>query len=294
MKKNKKYFYVIISLISILLISLVTYFSFSNKNKDVQKIELKLENNKAKWDLFLNYDYVDMLLNLVYKDSKEKEKYIQEQKSLDTNKSLNNLKDYLAYSNGVVANYSYDGAESGQKEKEPLLRKENSKKLDEFLKNNWLWTLFNLDKFEYVLFDISDQFINQRDQASINSQKDSLNYNAFRKIKSNEMQQVVLEQKNNDYYVLYLLSTDWNIFTIDINKKNEKWEVDINSYIHIHPDFYKNLYDPFLHFDLKQYVKGEILHLKNAKDQTHTKYNEQFGGKPLRLALINVDIHTDR
>lgn len=72
MKKNKKYLYVIISLISILLIGLVTYFSFSNKNKDVQKIELKLENNKAKWDLFLNYDYVDMLLNLVYKTQKKR------------------------------------------------------------------------------------------------------------------------------------------------------------------------------------------------------------------------------
>ncbi|WP_434336250.1 aromatic motif membrane protein [Mycoplasma capricolum] len=287
MKKYKKYIYIFISLITALLTSLVTYFLFSNKKESVNKIELKLEDKKAKWDLFLNYDYVDMLLNLVYKDQKEKQDYIEQQKSISTNRALAELKDYLSYANGVVANYSYD--DLFDKNNEPILRKENSKKLDDFFKNNWLWTLFNIDKFQYVLFDISDQFINQRDQASINSQKDSLNYNAFKKIESNHMQQVVLEQKDKDNYKMYLLSTDWNILTIDINKKEEKFIVEINTYIHIHPDFYKNLFDPFLHFDLKKYVKGEILHLKSAKDQTHTKYNEQFGGKPLRLVMINID-----
>ncbi|AJK51821.1 hypothetical protein FOY66_04145 [Mycoplasma capricolum subsp. capripneumoniae] len=287
MKKYKKYIYIFISLITVLLTSLAAYFLFFNKKESVNKIELKLEDKKAKWDLFLNYDYVDMLLNLVYKDQKEKQDYIEQQKSISTNKALTELKDYLSYANGVVANYSYD--DLFDKNNEPILRKENSKKLDDFFKNNWLWTLFNIDKFEYVLFDISDQFINQRDQASINSQKDSLNYNAFKKIKSNHMQQVVLEQKDKDNYKMYLLSTDWNILTIDINKKEEKFIVEINTYIHIYSDFYKNLFDPFLHFDLKKYVKGEMLHLKSAKDQTHTKYNEQFGGKPLRLVMINID-----
>ncbi|WP_347938312.1 aromatic motif membrane protein [Mycoplasma feriruminatoris] len=288
MKKNRKYIYIFISLVLSSLIGLVSYFSFSNKNNNIEKIELKLQDDNKKWDLFLNYDYVDMLLNLVYKDPKEKQTYIEQQKSIDSSKTLNELKDYLSYANGVVANYSYDDNHLG-KDAEPLLRKNNSKKLDEFFEKNWLWTFYNLDKFEYVLFDISDQFINQRDQASINSQKDSLNYNAFRKIKSNKMQQVVLEQKSDNNYKLYLLSTDWNILTIDITKTNEKTTVDISTYIHIHPDFYKNLFDPFLHFDLRQYVKGEILHLKSAKDQTHTKYDEKFGGKPLRLVLINVD-----
>ncbi|ADR24179.1 conserved domain protein [Mycoplasma leachii PG50] len=125
MKKCKKYIYIFISLITVLLTSLVTYFLFSSKKESVNKIELKLEDKKAKWDLFLNYDYVDMLLNLVYKDQKEKQDYIEQQKSISTNKALTELKDYLSYANGVVANYSYD--DLFDKNNEPILRKENSK-----------------------------------------------------------------------------------------------------------------------------------------------------------------------
>lgn len=132
MKKNRKYIYIFISLVLSSLIGLISYFSFSNKNNNIEKIELKLQDDNKKWDLFLNYDYVDMLLNLVYKDPKEKQTYIEQQKSIDSSKTLNELKNYLSYANGVVANYSYD--DLANKENEPLLRKNNSKKLDEFLK----------------------------------------------------------------------------------------------------------------------------------------------------------------
>ncbi len=68
-------------------------------------------------------------------------------------------------------------------------------KLDEAYKKNWLWFLFNINRFVFVLYGVSDQFKAVHEKANIDAQKSSVDLGAFHKPKTNDVAKFVFGKK---------------------------------------------------------------------------------------------------
>ncbi|WP_444704824.1 aromatic motif membrane protein [Mycoplasma sp. 332] len=260
----------------------------NNKSK-LSPIAVNDEKEK-KWDVFLKYEYVNSLLDLAFKNNADKNAYIQKQKRINDN-YLTEIKDYLLYANNVIAFFkSNDNFNSKNK---VIALEKYRPELAKLFKDNWLWFLFNLDRFTFALYEAFNQFKGITDILSKELQKNSLDLGSFNRPKTNEMLQYVIEessQNNKDSYDVYLLTKQGIILELSITKKSDgNSEVSIFTYSHIYPALFQN--EAILKkFDLAKYVRALRLY-KTSADKAYIKtlFDEEFGGEPLRFTIVYVD-----
>ncbi|WP_427867275.1 aromatic motif membrane protein [Mycoplasmopsis arginini] len=303
MKKKQKFIF----LTSVLPFSMlpIAAVSCQNPNNNLNESKLsniiKNNNKESKWDVFLKYEYVNSLLNLAFKNDNDKRAFIEKQKNISES-YLTTVKEYLLYSNNVVAMYgSNDGFFSNNK---VIGLKEFRAELDKLFKENWLWFLFNLDRFTFALYNSFDQFQGTLESLSQDIQKNSLDLSSFNRPTTNEVLQfVVHENKTEDNleYEVHLLTKQGIILKITINtnlkddddnpipEENQKSDVSIFTYSYIYPSLFQN--DVMLQkFDLSKYVRAMTLWSTSSSERwVKILFDEEYGGTPLRFTIVYVD-----
>ncbi len=294
MIKNKKYFTFIIP--SILPLATLSSVSCNNKQEKTKVSLTKNDNQSKSWDVFLKYDYVQSILNKAYGNNTElREKYINEQRNISP-KYLEDVKSYLAYKNNIVGSFRSDDS-FGSGEAYPINVLDS--KLDEAYKKNWLWFLFNINRFVFVLYGVSDQFKAVHEKANIDAQKSSVDLGAFHKPKTNDVAKFVFGKKDaeSNEENVYLLLKDGNILQVDLTKdKNDPSKhanVSVFTYTYFYPSVLNNDTE-IKNFDLYKYVKAELIYENNNSSTFKTLFNEEFGGDPLRATLIDVDLSNNK
>ncbi|EOA07306.1 Hypothetical protein, predicted transmembrane protein [Mycoplasma yeatsii 13926] len=294
---NKTVKKIIYSIAGILIFALPFSLIFTNKNNiDLDALKISKEKQKEdRWNRFIEHGYVNEILKLEFKDlensEEEKNKYVNEQKQivLGLNKKfyLNKIKSDLSYVNNFIVKYGEGD--------EPFTKSEFGNILNRLFKQNWLSTLFNLDKFIFFAYDDDNQF------AKIDSQENALKYGTFRKLKTNEISQYAVWDRSKterlNTWEVYILTSDYSVLKIDIKDKNvtgknERNEVSIFNYAFLYPELSKDKFkaDKFI---LRDYVEVQAIHTANNKSPNKDAFNEQFGGSPHRYVIIDVDSKTD-
>ncbi|VEU81870.1 aromatic motif membrane protein [Mycoplasmopsis arginini] len=273
-----------------------------NNNLNESKLSNIIQNNNKenKWDVFLKYEYVNSLLNLAFKNDSDKKAFIEKQKNI-SDSYLTTVKEYLLYSNNVVAMHGSNDTISSKNK--VIALKEFSPELDKLFKENWLWFLFNLDRFTFALYNSFDQFQGTLESLSQDIQKNSLDLSSFNRPTTNEVLQFVVHEnktENNLEYEVHLLTKQGIILKITINtnfkdgnnpipEENQKTDVSIFTYSYIYPSLFQN--DVILQkFDLSKYVRALTL-WSTSPSQRWVKilFDEEYGGAPLRFTIVYVD-----
>ncbi|MBN4084317.1 aromatic motif membrane protein [Mycoplasma sp. CSL10166] len=300
MKKIKKWFIFspILALVPTIAVSWQKTQNISNETKMSQIVTKEIKEDK--WDIFLKYEYVNSLLNLAFKTEKSKKAYIKKQREISDN-YLTEIKDYLLYGNNVVAMYRSD--DSFFSSKKVIGLKDYRAKLSELFSRNWLWFLFNLDRFTFALYDAFDQFQGTLEALSQDIQKSSLETSAFNRPTTNEVLQYVIEENvmdENLEYDAYLLTKQGIILKIsfstqvkdgdqEIPKNKQKTDVAIFTYSYIYPSLFQNQV-ALQNFDLARYARSEKLASTfGSKRWVKILFDEQNGGTPLRFTIVYVD-----
>lgn len=292
---NKTFTKIIYSVIAFVVLALSFSLVSTNKNStNLDSLKISKEKQKNdKWNRFIEHEYVNQILNLEFKDlgensKKEKDKYIEEQRkiALGENKQfdLNKIKSDLSYVNNFIVKYGDND--------EPFAKSEFGKILNQLFKQNWLSTLFNLDKFIFFAYDDDNQF------AKINSQENALKYGSFRKLKTNEISQYNVWDRSKttgvNTWEMFILTSDFSILEIDIKDKNvttknQRNEVSIFNYAFLYPELSKDKFKADK-FKLREYVEIQAKHNANKKSPDKDAFNEKFGGSPHRYVIIDVDL----
>ncbi|ABC01087.1 aromatic motif membrane protein [Mycoplasma capricolum] len=251
------------------------------------------DEKKDKWDQFVQREYINQILDLVFKgDKKQIEEYKNKQYQLDDKLMLSNLDKYLTYVNNIKAGYGNDDDTLGDG---PFPFRDYYYKLDNVFSKDWLWALFNLEKFNFVLYDVFDQFSGNVSVLSDQAQKNAVNHGLFRKIYSNNIAQFAVAKSNSrvltttTYYSFYLLTDDWNILEIKIETiKDKPSSVKLITYVYTYPKLTQNKFDREV-FILDEYVRANISLSKDRTSPDLNNFNEKFGGKPLRYTIFEIN-----
>ncbi|MCU4117268.1 hypothetical protein N8G13_02205 [Mycoplasma zalophi] len=315
MKKSKK----ILIFSSLLVTSLLPVVTLSCKNADAvssKSKEINFVNEKnikeQNWDVFLKYEYVDTLLNLAFKNEDEKQKFVENQRNISDD-YLTSIKDYLLYSNNIVIEYhpnSISGGFSGglfggglfgnnkKKTKKVIAHSEYKDKLDKLYKENWLWFLFNLNKFTFAYNDDTNFFDIGTDSIKTNIQQYSLEYTPFITLNTNEVIQYSVFNHNTDESIqkrtMYLLTKQGIILSIEIKITNEddqeKIEIEASPFIEIYPPLLQSK-SAINNFDWPTYVRAQILSKNVGESSRWVKmlFDDKYGGKPKRFTLVYLN-----
>ncbi|WFQ91378.1 membrane protein [Mycoplasma feriruminatoris] len=277
-------------LLSLFPVFSLTAISCSNKNLNITNLSIKKDEKKDSWDQFVQREYVNQILNIAFDNDQEKiKKYKEDQFNINDNQMLSTLNKYLTYANNINAGYGNDGDSivGG----DPYPTKEYGNKLTTFFNENWLWTLFNLDKFNFVLYDVYNGFDGNVTKLGEDAEKNAIDYGLFKQIHSNNISQFVLTKSNSIagklvYYNFYLLTEDWNILEINIEKNPDKFK--FIAYTNIYPKLTKNKLDREV-FILDEYANAVLSVAKDRTSQAMNNFNAKFGGKPLRYVMFEVN-----
>nr|VZK65694.1 hypothetical protein MF5292_00872 [Mycoplasma feriruminatoris]VZR75837.1 hypothetical protein MF5294_00870 [Mycoplasma feriruminatoris]VZR98599.1 hypothetical protein MF5293_00866 [Mycoplasma feriruminatoris] len=277
-------------LLSLFPVFSLTAISCSNKNHNIINLSIKKDEKKDSWEQFVQREYVNQILNIAFDNDQEKiKKYKEDQFNINDNQMLSTLNKYLTYANNINAGYGNDGdyIVGG----DPYPTKEYGNKLTTFFNENWLWTLFNLDKFNFVLYDVYNGFDGNVTKLGEDAEKNAIDYGLFKQIHSNNISQFVLTKSNSIagklvYYNFYLLTEDWNILEINIEKNPDKFK--FIAYTNIYPKLTKNKLDREV-FILDEYANAVLSVAKDRTSQAMNNFNAKFGGKPLRYVMFEVN-----
>ncbi|AIA29553.1 lipoprotein [Mycoplasmopsis californica] len=283
------------SLLPILSISCQQSKMLENTEKTTGNIENK---HKDKWNLFLQYEYVNSLLNLVYGNHlAEKNKFIKQQIAIP-NKYLTDVKEYLFYANNITAFSRSE--DNGSKKVIPL--QEFGPKLEQLFTQNWLWFLFNLDRFTFAYYDTFDQFKADLETLSLDIQKSSLELGSFNRPRTNEvLKHVIYESHNteNKEFHVYLLTKQGIILEISItapltDTKSKIPQVSVYTYSYIYPSLFQNA-EELEKFDLSKYVATLETYRNFPKRRTDKiLFDDKYGGEPLRFTIVDIDNKTTK
>ncbi|CBV67468.1 aromatic motif membrane protein [Mycoplasma leachii] len=287
--KNKKYTFSLIIFL-IILVSFLAILSPYLKIKQTTQISnnqivLKKEKSRSRWDTFTKFEYIDYILNTIYptkNDANAKQKYIEEQRKLDENNYFNTAKEALFYVNNIFSSYRHDADFDPQKE--PYAWKYHKQVIHDLFSKNWLWTLFNIDRFIYAIYNENDHI--QNNITGDQTQKNSLEFGAFRKLKSNEFSQYTIQEDSDNKIVVHLLSSNNIIFKVNIDKGTKT--VDVYNYIYIYPELAKNTTES-KSFDFDKYIEASIITYKDNLKSDKAKFDELYGGKPLSLTVVDIE-----
>ncbi|AZZ65367.1 hypothetical protein DMC14_000980 [Metamycoplasma phocicerebrale] len=307
MKKNKILLFSSIgSLLTLPIITMSCNIKIDSKNDNEKKINLhniaNINDIEAKWNNFLKYEYINKLLNIAFKGNEQKiNNYINKQKNID-NSYFTNIKDYLYYSSNTTSIIKSDD-KKGFFSKKVIGKEKYSQLLDNLYQENWLWFLFNLNKFTFAYFPSYNQFEAPLEKLSVDTQKDSLDLGGFNHPKTNEaIQFVELKEPDNSYQKkseFFILTKQGIILRLSIttNFKDEdnnlipedlqKTKISIFTYSYIYPLIYQNETN-LKRFDLSNYVHAWKLFSKGNRTKK-ILFDDDFGGEPLRFTIVDID-----
>ncbi|QJR44202.1 aromatic motif membrane protein [Mycoplasma miroungirhinis] len=333
------------SLLSTSLLPILAISCTNSQNNTKDENQLKTifitDNNTQKeqnWNIFLNYEHVNALLNLVFKNEADKKEYIQKQKNIPDD-YLELIKNYLFYINNIVIMYRPESISKGgifggglfgnnKNSKKVVAVSEFKNKLEELYKQNWLWFLFNIDKFVFSYNEDIDQFSGSIDLLTQDTQKNSLENSPFITLNTNQIEKYsIYEDKNDDSlnYIVYLLTKQGLILNIQltqeldnpIDEEDEEYEdedetndtdsqnvqsktkdnpvqnpieVEISPFAEIYPSFFENQ-SLIKDFDLLNYVRAQIFskNIGSSKKAFKIHFDDKYGGSPKRFTLVYVN-----
>ncbi|MBU4690954.1 aromatic motif membrane protein [Mycoplasma zalophi] len=299
------------SLLPVAAISCKNVETISNESKEVSFVSEK-SIKEQDWDVFLKYEYVDTLLNLAFKNEEDKQKFIESQRNISDD-YLISIKDYLFYSNNIVIEYhpnSISGGFSGglfggglfgnnnKKTKKVMADSEYKEELDKLYKENWLWFLFNLNKFTFAYNDDTNFFDGGTDSIKTNIQQDSLEHTPFITLNTNEVTRFSVFKHNTDESIqkstMYLLTKQGVILSIEIQITNEDdeeiIEIEASPFIEIYPPLLQSK-SAINNFDWPTYVRAQILSKNIGESSRWVKmlFDDKYGGKPKRFTLVYLN-----
>ncbi|KEZ17063.1 aromatic motif membrane protein [Mycoplasma capricolum] len=274
-------------------LSLTTISCSNNKSQNINRFSIKKDEKKDSWDRFVQREYVNQILDVIFDSDKEKIKeYKENQFNINEKELLNNLDKYLTYANNINSGYGSDGDSFNDDGPYPV--RNFATNLNSIFSQNWLWTLFNLDKFNFVLHNIFNGFKANATRLGEEAEKNAVDFGLFRKIYSNNISQFVLEKRKSSYgelvyYNFYLLTEDWHILEINLEKTPKKpTVVKFLAYINTYPKLTKNKLDRDV-FILDEYVNAVISVSRDRTSPAMNKFNAKFGGSPLRYVMFEVN-----
>lgn len=270
----------VLPLFSLIPISTV---SCQDNNEAYKSIKEKLYTEEYKlnqnWENFLNQEVIEKILNLIYKDSNDKQDFINNQLELNKNKNyLNQIKKSLIFSNNISLSFGHDG---GFLSKRPYLLSDSIKNVEEAKTKNWLWLLFNITKIEFVSFPIFDQFVSSTEESSLEAKKSGMELGLFYTPKSNIFidftYKIEIEKDYSETYQFYLLTNEGFIINLNITKyiDNYSWEFE-NIINNDGEDFINQISDLINSIDDESERKNELLDIFNRFKQVHDLYKSKI------------------
>ncbi|MFV8418365.1 aromatic motif membrane protein [Mycoplasma sp. VS299A] len=277
----------------------------TNTNKETSK------DNKVnfasdltlRWQMFLKQAAIDSLLNEIYgSNTQAREKYVASQEALIHNDYIKQLSTALKYAN-VITRQSSSYEEPGEyfwmtSRAYPYPVKQADKVIDQANETNWLWTLFNINRFVFMQNSTFTRDNNETESSfSLRDHENKLIYSIFSNIKSNTFTQFVkqMEADSNDVHY-YLLNQDGFIIQVDITKEIDDETKEISakasvfSYIKTFPKLLTASNKDTI-FNLNKYVSlFASFNLDNSnKTQTdEVLYKDYYGGILLQYSAIDV------
>lgn len=270
----------VLPLFSLIPISTV---SCQDNNEACKNIKQKLYTEEYKlnqnWENFLNQEVIEKILNLIYKDSNDKQDFINNQLELNKNKNyLNQIKKSLIFSNNVSLSFGHDG---GFLSKRPYLLSDSIKNVEEAKTKNWLWLLFNIAKIEFVSFPVFDQFVSSTEESSLEAKKSGMELGLFYTPKSNIFidftYKIEIEKDYSETYQFYLLTNEGFIINLNITKyiDNYSWEFE-NIINNDGEDFIDQISNLINSIDDESDRKNELLDIFNRFKQVHDLYKSKI------------------
>ncbi|MFV8477690.1 aromatic motif membrane protein [Mycoplasma sp. VS410B] len=291
--------------------------AFSNKHEEVVTSKPANTNKEAskdnkvnfasdltlRWQMFLKQAAIDSLLNEIYgSNTQAREKYVASQEALLHNDYIKQLSTALKYAN-VITRQSSSYEEPGEyfwmtSRAYPYPVKQADKVIDQANETNWLWTLFNINRFVFMQNSTFTRDNNETESSfSLRDHENKLIYSIFSNIKSNTFTQFVkqMEADSNDVHY-YLLNQDGFIIQVDITKEIDDETKEISakasvfSYIKTFPKLLTASNKDTI-FNLNKYVSlFASFNLDNSnKTQTdEVLYKDYYGGILLQYSAIDV------
>ncbi|MDJ1646794.1 aromatic motif membrane protein [Mycoplasma phocimorsus] len=267
-----------------------------NTNKSEVKLQINNEYEE-KWNAFLQKEYVNTILNLVFQNNKEiKEKYIESQKKI-TDDYIQRINNALLFAANPIRSLT-PSTIFGKKTfilKKSLnefnnLTKGSYDSESKTYKGNWLWLLFNLDRLKFSGYPEFDKFTSPAELTTADHIATIKKLGSFYKMSSNDIAQYVVNE-DGDSKVIYLLTNEGFILKIRITDDEENMPRDFSffTYTWTYKDLYlnKNLNEVF---DIKAYsAVTHVFERKDADRTFKTLFEEQYGGAPLRFTIFRME-----
>ncbi|CAC13366.1 LIPOPROTEIN [Mycoplasmopsis pulmonis] len=275
------------------------------------------EKEDKNWNSFLNSESINTLLNTAFYneetkqvDEHEKQNFIEEQKAIDTQKYLQEIRESLFYSNLIQTNsfiLSFFGT--------PIHSVKNSReKIKDLTSKNWLWLLYNFDKFVFIYSLERDLFKHTTEEYDEQVAETNLNIGSLYSPKtnnfidhasmiySNTFDKPIPDGDDKSFHrkttKFFLMNEDGFIFELEINssyqedpKTNQfKIERDIRSfpYLKSYPKLLKST-NKKKDFSLSDYIKNTQFfegYIPNEVDKI--LFEELHGGEQLRYGIIQT------
>ncbi|RIV16381.1 aromatic motif membrane protein [Mycoplasmopsis gallopavonis] len=269
--------------------------SCNNSNEKIIKYQQKIQEpettNQADFNLFAKTNVIQTILNIIYPDKTEQQKYVNEQINLDQNYK-NQVQVALRYANNITGSlrsfYSFGGPVATIKASNDIL--------DNLVKKNWLFFLFNLSN---ITFMQDPEFTRDKTASELDSEnaENALLYNQFYRPKSNQIIDYVVQEYSNDEWenekVIYMLTKEGYILQLNIiipKQEDSQLSVNLSMYLYTYPKLLLSLNKTEI-FDLKKF----ILDTKSFSDfdlygsnTNNVLFTDKYGGAVLRYTAVDI------
>lgn len=300
MIKAKKFISFVFAFSSILTLSSCNLNNTTNVTQNKNEIPFK-DNTKnefdLQWDYFVNQNEIKSILDFVFQNKPQKRlAFINEQKKLVGNKTYRDeVKSAFLYANNIVNSLQKIPFSNW-----PYIRKNGSDTIVTLLNKNWLFFLYNFNKFKFAYSPFFDQFSSTLENTAIETYENTKKLSAFLNPKSNKFVQYTFQDptsvSTNDYYTyrnFFLLNSQGLIIQLNLQKissdPNADWEVSIKSYLNTYPRIFESpqlndIFSLWNYVNLSQSFDGQ-------RDRRSDKviYDDFYGGKPLQFTLYDLD-----
>ncbi|MFL1048483.1 aromatic motif membrane protein [Mycoplasmopsis synoviae] len=267
----------------------------SNNVKSLfEKITKENVTINQRWNDFIESKAINSLLNLTFPKKENREKYIKEQNELNyDSKYKKDLKYWLSYGNNIQ---SALGSDSNFFFGDLPYPYENSRaRVGQLFDNNWLWFLFNLDKFTFVNYPSVNLFEKTSTQYSIQSQENSLVLGTFYTPNSNKIIDFSTQiYESNDEILtanFWLLIEAGFLIRIEVRHylQDELSDISLLGYLFTYPDLISSN-NKLRDFNIKKYIEdNEDFDSKSVDQLKSLLFTERYGGSKLRYTVVDIN-----
>ncbi|WP_406614519.1 aromatic motif membrane protein [Mycoplasma corogypsi] len=255
------------------------------------------EQIENKWNNFLNTKHINKILSLAFKTEQSRNEYIKQQKAIDSS-YIKELKSWLYFGNNLQSSFGSDVRNFFGSPPYPLQTARNV--VSDLFGKNWLWFLFNLDKFEFVSYPHVELFDRSRAETEIKSTENSLTLGAFYQPKSNKFidfaVHVYEDSKDENTTNIFLLTEAGFIIKVVITdakrdtdrKPDSPNEVNVIGYLFSYPKLIQSN-NKLRDFSIVKYVIDNVsfagLRSNNANSVI---FAERYGADNLRYTVVDI------